>query len=50
MPYYSLEMLVKFNPGWPVGEVNKLLKTLKGSDQSWCDVFFEYIIYVMGKK
>jgi hypothetical protein len=50
LPNYSLEMLVSFNPNWPVGEVNKLLQTLKGSDHSWCDVFFEHIIYVMGKK
>lgn len=50
LPIYSLEMLVHFNPNWPVGEVNKLLQTLKGSEQSWCDVFFEHIIYVMGKK
>jgi len=50
LPYYSLDMLVKFNPVWPVGEVNKLLQALKGNDQSWCEVFFEYIIYVMGKK
>ena len=50
LPYYSLDMLVKFNPGWPVGEVNKLLKSLKGNDQSWCEVFYEYVIYVMGKK
>lgn len=50
LPHYSLDMLVKHNPNWPVGEVNKLMQALKGSDQSWCDVFFEYIIYVMGKK
>ncbi len=50
LPHYSLDMLVKFNPGWPVGEVNKLLKSLKGNDQSWCEVFYEYVIYVMGKK
>jgi len=50
LPFYSMEMLANFNPNWPVGEVNKLLQTLKGSDQSWCDVFFEHIIYVMGKK
>ncbi|MDH2917257.1 MAG: hypothetical protein PXX77_10335 [Gallionella sp.] len=50
LPHYPLDMLVKHNPNWPVGEVNKLMQALKGSDQSWCDVFFEYIIYVMGKK
>jgi len=47
---YPEEMLVRFNSSWPVGEVNKLLMTLKDNDQSWCDVFFEYLIYVMGKK
>ncbi|MDD4912067.1 MAG: hypothetical protein PHP57_07210 [Sideroxydans sp.] len=50
LPFYSRDMLVKFNPNWPVGEVKKLLDTLKGSDQRWCDLFFEHIIYVMGKK
>ncbi len=50
LQHYSIDMLVKFNPTWPVGEVNKLLQTLRGSDQSWCDLFFEHIIYVMGKK
>jgi len=50
LPHYPLDMLVRFNPSWPVGEVNKLMQSLKGSDQSWCEVFFEYIIYVMGKK
>jgi hypothetical protein len=49
LPHYPLEMLASFNPNWPVGEVNKLLHTLKGNDQNWCDVFFEHIIYVMGK-
>lgn len=50
LPFYSRDMLVKFNPNWPAGEVKKLLDTLKGSDQRWCDLFFEHIIYVMGKK
>ena len=50
LPYYSLDMLANFNPNWPVGEVNKLLQSLRGSDQSWCDLFFEHIIYVMGQK
>jgi len=48
--HYTQDMLVRFNLNWPVGEVNKLLQTLQGSDQSWCEVFFEHIIYVMGKK
>ncbi len=50
LPAYSHEMLVRFNPNWPISDVNKLLMTLKDNDQSWCEVFFEYLIYVMGKK
>ncbi len=50
LPLYPREMLVRFNPNWPISEVNKLLMTLKDNDQSWCDVFFEYLIYVMGRK
>lgn len=50
LPVYRQDMLVRFNPNWPVGEVNKLLMTLKDNDQSWCEVFFEYLIYVMGRK
>jgi hypothetical protein len=50
LPVYPQEMLVRFNPNWPISEVNKLLMTLKDNDQSWCEVFFEYLIYVMGKK
>jgi hypothetical protein len=47
---YPQEMLVRFNPNWPISDVNKLLMTLKDNDQSWCEVFFEYLIYVMGRK
>jgi hypothetical protein len=47
---YPQEMLVRFNANWPISEVNKLLMALKDNDQSWCDVFFEYLIYVMGRK
>lgn len=50
LPVYPQEMLVRFNANWPISEVNKLLMTLKDNDQSWCEVFFEYLIYVMGKK
>lgn len=50
LPVYPREMLVHFNPNWPISEVNKLLMTLKDNDQSWCEVFFEYLIYVMGRK
>lgn len=47
---YPEKMLVSFNPKWPVTEVQKLLHSLKENDQDWCEVFFEYLIYVMGKK
>ncbi len=47
---YPETMLVSFNPNWPVTEVNKLLHSLKKNDQDWCEVLFEYMIYVMGKK
>lgn len=50
MAHYPLEMLIKFNPKWPVSEVNKLMQALKVSDQSWCELFYEYVMYVMGKK
>jgi hypothetical protein len=48
--HYPQDMLVSYSPSWPIGEVNKLLKTLKTTDQSWCEVFFEYVLYVMKKK
>lgn len=47
---YSEEQLVAFNRSWPVTEVKKLLDALKDNEQSWCEVFFEYLIYVMGHK
>jgi hypothetical protein len=47
---YSEDMLVRYKPNWPISEVNKLLMNLKDNDQSWCEVFFEYRIYVMGRK
>ena len=47
---YPENMLVSYNPNWPVTEVKKLLQSLKENDQDWCEVFFEYLIYVMGKK
>jgi hypothetical protein len=50
LPYYPQDMLVRYNAGWPISEVNKLLQTLKTTDQSWCEVFFEHIIYVMSRK
>ena len=47
---YPENMLVSYNPNWPVTDVKKLLHSLKENDQDWCEVFFEYLIYVMGKK
>lgn len=47
---YSEEMLVSYNPNWPANEVKNLLNSLKDNDQDWCQVFFEYMMYVMSKK
>ncbi|MCX7192159.1 MAG: hypothetical protein NTY60_00760 [Proteobacteria bacterium] len=47
---YPESMLVSFNPKWPVAQVNKLLHALKDNDQEWCELFFEYMIYVMSNK
>jgi hypothetical protein len=47
---YPEIMLVSYNPKWPVTQVNKLLHALKDSDQEWCELFFEYMMYVMSKK
>lgn len=47
---YPEEILVGFNPKWPPSEVNKLLMALKGNELSWCEVFAESLIYVMGRK
>jgi len=47
---YPEEALVGFNPKWPPTEVNKLLMALKGNELSWCEVFAESLIYVMGRK
>ena len=47
---YPETMLVSYNSKWPVTEVQKMLHSLKENDQDWCEVFFEYLIYVMGKK
>ncbi len=47
---YPQDKLVSFNPKWPVAQVKKLLHSLKDNDQEWCDLFFEYLIYVMGQK
>lgn len=47
---YPVEVLVSYNPNWPPSEVNKLLMSLKGNELSWCEVFAEALIYVMGRK
>lgn len=47
---YSEELLVSYNPNWPANEVKNLLNSLKDNDQDWCQVFFEYMMYVMSKK
>ena len=47
---YSEDMLVSYNPNWPANEVKNLLNSLKDNDQDWCQVFFEYMMYVMSKK
>ena len=47
---YPENMLVSYNPNWPVTEVKKLLQSLKENDQDWCEMFFEYLMYVMSKK
>ncbi|MCG6932782.1 MAG: hypothetical protein LJE57_04005 [Gallionella sp.] len=50
LEFYPESMLVSYNPNWPVNEVNKLLQSLKENDQDWCEMFFEYMMYVMSKK
>lgn len=50
LKYYPEKMIVSVNTAWPVSEVKKLLHSLKDNDQDWCEVFFEYLIYVMGKR
>ena len=47
---HSVEQLVSFNPSWPPAEVKKLLESLKGNDMEWCEVFYECLMYVMGRK
>ena len=47
---YSEGLLVSYNPNWPVTEVKSLLNSLKDNDQDWCQVFFEYVMYVMSQK
>lgn len=50
MQTYSESLLVSYNPNWPAAEVKNLLNSLKDNDQDWCQVFFEYVMYVMSSK
>ena len=50
LAHYSLDMLVSYDPAWPLPEVNKLLNTLKSSELDWCELFFEHIMYVLAQK
>lgn len=48
--FYPRNMMVSYNPNWPPSEVKNLLESLKDNDQDWCQVFFEYMMYVMSNK
>lgn len=48
--FYPRSMMVSYNPNWPPSEVKNLLASLKDNDQDWCQVFFEYMMYVMSNK
>lgn len=50
MQHYTEAQLVSFDRNWPLSDVQKLLAALKDNEQSWCEVFFETIIYMMGRK
>jgi len=50
LKHYPLEMLVNFDPGWPLPQVNKLLNALRSSEMDWCELFFEHVMYVMAQK
>ncbi len=50
MKVYSEDLLVAYNPLWPVSEVKRLLDSLKDNDQDWCQLFFEHMMYVMSNK
>ena len=47
---YPEKMLVAYNPKWPITQVERMMHSLKENDLEWCDLFFEYLIYVMGNK
>lgn len=47
---YPEKMLVTYNPKWPITQVERMMHSLKENDLEWCDLFFEYLIYVMGNK
>lgn len=48
--FYPIEMLVAFDPLWPAAEVKKLLVTLESSEQSWDQLFLEYLHDVLRQK
>ncbi len=50
MQHYTEAQLVSFDRNWPLSDVQKLLAALKDNEQSWCEVFFETIIYMMGHR
>lgn len=47
---YEDHMLIAFDPGWPLEQVNKLLVTLNENRQGWCQVLFEYILHVISTR
>ena len=47
---YPESMLVAYNPKWPITQVERMMHSLKENDLEWCDLFFEYLLYVMGNK
>ncbi len=50
LKFYPEHMLVSYNPKWPITQVERMMRSLKENDLEWCDLFFEYLIYVMGKR
>lgn len=48
--FYPEQLLVQFDPDWPVSEVKKLLNTLEAVDPALNQLFLERLRYVMRKK
>jgi len=48
--FYPEQLLVQFDPDWPVSEVKKLLNTLETVDPNLNQLFLERLRYVMRKK